>query len=72
MQVGEWAENLIKELGTILKKFESESDALVIDINDNPGGNVFYMYAVLSMLSDKAMVTPKHMETLIPEGSPTM
>ena len=66
-QYGEYAEDLIKELGEILKKFESETDALIIDINDNPGGNGYYMYAILSMLTNKPLVNLKSMETLIPE-----
>ncbi len=67
MQGGSYADMMIEELTEILKKFEAETDALVVDINDNPGGNVFYLYGVLSMLTDKPLIAPTHMETLIQE-----
>jgi C-terminal processing protease CtpA/Prc len=44
----------------LIKKFQQETDALVIDQVNNPGGNMFYTYALLSMLSDKPLKIPQH------------
>jgi C-terminal processing protease CtpA/Prc len=44
--------------GRIMEKFESETDSLVIDQVNNPGGNMFYMYALLSHLTDKPLALP--------------
>lgn len=50
----------IDELKEIIQLFEERTDALVIDQVNNPGGNVFYMYSIASLLSDQALQTPKH------------
>lgn len=50
----------IEELKNIIKLFEERTDALVIDQVNNPGGLVFYMYAIASLLTDQALQTPKH------------
>lgn len=44
----------------IIQKLEAETDSLVLDQINNPGGNIFYTYALLSFLSDKPMEVPKH------------
>lgn len=44
--------------GELVKKFEAETDALVIDQVNNPGGSLFYMYALLSRLTDKPLTAP--------------
>lgn len=44
--------------GELVKKFEAETDALVIDQVNNPGGSLFYMYALLSRLTDKPLKAP--------------
>ncbi|TPW17970.1 MAG: cPAF, partial [Elusimicrobia bacterium] len=44
--------------GELMKKFEAETDALVIDQVNNPGGSLFYMYALLSRLTDKPLKAP--------------
>lgn len=59
------ADKMIEELSEVIKRFQSETVALVVDINDNPGGNAFYMYAILSLLTEKPLVAPTQMETLI-------
>lgn len=61
------AEDFMGQLITIIDKFESETEALVVDINDNSGGNLFYMYGVLSLLADKPLETCKNTEVLVQE-----
>jgi hypothetical protein len=50
----------IPELKGILALFEERTEALVIDQTNNPGGSVFYLYTIASLLSDKPLKTPKH------------
>jgi len=51
----------------MIQVLESETDALVIDQLSNPGGSVFYMYAVASMLSDHPLAVPKQRMTITQE-----
>ncbi len=44
----------------LIRRLQKESEALVIDQLNNPGGSVFYMYALLSVLTDKPLALPKH------------
>ncbi|MBI5624659.1 MAG: protease-like activity factor CPAF [Elusimicrobia bacterium] len=44
----------------ILSQFQKVTDGLVLDQINNPGGNMFYMHALLSMMTDKPMSVPKH------------
>lgn len=66
-QSDKMAENLIAELVDTVNFFNVETEALVVDITNNPGGSLFYMYAVLSTLADKPLRVPTHIEKLIQE-----
>jgi hypothetical protein len=56
----------VKEFADLLNRFESETDGLVIDQINNPGGSVFYLYALASMLSDQPLMAPKHRMSVTP------
>lgn len=46
--------------GEIIKLYEEETDALIIDQVDNPGGFVVNQYFLASMLTDRPLLTPQH------------
>ena len=50
----------VTDFKTIISRFESMTDALILDQVNNPGGSVFYLYALASMLSDQPLQTPLH------------
>lgn len=54
------SEERFTSLASIIEYLEANSDALVIDEVDNPGGYVFQVYSLASMLTEKPLETPKH------------
>lgn len=50
----------VARFGQIMAKFQKETSSLVIDQVSNPGGAVFYLYALASHLTDKTLLTPRH------------
>ncbi|MFA6092528.1 MAG: protease-like activity factor CPAF [Elusimicrobiota bacterium] len=44
----------------LMAQYEKHTDALVIDQVDNPGGSLFYMYNLLTTLTDRPLSVPKH------------
>ncbi len=50
----------VARFAKIMAKFQKETSALVIDQVSNPGGAIFYLYALASHLTDKTLLTPRH------------
>lgn len=50
----------ISQLITIMQHLEENTTALVIDQVNNPGGSVFYLYTIASLLATKPLITPRH------------
>jgi hypothetical protein len=63
LEMDEAAKDFLEQINLL----EAETDALVIDQLNNPGGIVFYTYALLSMLTDRPLQLPKHQFTLTQE-----
>jgi len=57
----------IKEFSKLIREFEQETDALVIDLVCNPGGDLFFAYAIASMLSTTPLDLPTHAFTITQE-----
>ena len=58
------AELYIVELEQVLTKFHQEANGLVLDITNNTGGSLLFMYAVLSLLTDIPLQLPTEREIL--------
>jgi hypothetical protein len=50
----------------IVNRMEKFTDGLIIDQLNNPGGSVFYLYALASTLSPKPLQTPRHTMSITP------
>ncbi|KAF3363105.1 hypothetical protein PHSC3_000290 [Chlamydiales bacterium STE3] len=57
-------EGNLEHFKSIIGFFESSSDALVIDQVDNPGGSLFYLYALVSLLTEQPVFAPRHIISL--------
>ncbi len=53
-----------QDFADIVNELESRTEMLVIDQVNNPGGYVFYLYALASMLTDQPLSTPRHRNML--------
>lgn len=53
-----------QEFAQLIAGYQINTDALIIDQQNNPGGYFFYMYAIASMLTDKPLKVPLHRQTL--------
>lgn len=56
----------VADFSIIIKKMQAETSAMIIDQNNNPGGSVFYLYSLASMLSDQTLKVPTHSVSLLP------
>lgn len=57
-------EEEFEEFKELIRRLEEESEALVIDQLNNPGGKFFYMFALLTVLSDTPLAMPSQRVTL--------
>lgn len=57
-------EKNVAEFAKLVEIFNAGTDALVIDETNNPGGYVFYMYALASMLTDRPLTLPMYRLTM--------
>lgn len=52
--------NEVAEFKAIIAFLQENSEALIIDQINNPGGSLFYLYALASMLTDQPLYAPRH------------
>ncbi|MGZ3735562.1 MAG: protease-like activity factor CPAF [Bdellovibrionota bacterium] len=50
----------VADFATLMKIFQAGTEKLVIDQVNNPGGSVFYVYTLASMLTDQPLLNPRH------------
>lgn len=53
-------EEAVEAFLSCMDYFQKEADALIINLNNNPGGKVWYMYALASILTDRPLENLKH------------
>ncbi len=57
----------VESFARVIAYLEKNTSALVIDQVNNPGGSVYYLYALTSLLTDGPLHTPKHRMTITQE-----
>ncbi len=50
----------VADFAQIITKMQKLTAGLIIDEMNNPGGSVFYLYSLASMLTNQSLYTPKH------------
>lgn len=49
-----------EEFKEIIELFEEETDLLIINQLNNPGGSLFYLYSLASIIANQPLTVPKH------------
>jgi uncharacterized protein YjbI with pentapeptide repeats len=58
------SEDAIDVFEQLILRFQDTTEALIIDQVNNPGGSMFQMYALLSILTDRPLPVPLHQITI--------
>lgn len=59
------AKKAVADFRAIIERFENVTDSMVIDQVNNPGGSVYYLYTLASMLTDRPLATPRHHMSIV-------